>query len=146
MKLWQRLYNMVWLSVFACTLVPRWFGRYAAIVHGVVGVVVFALTRANAKMLDMAPVPDRLKRISKAVALLAAVQGVLGLGLGALHAWPAAPWLIHAILDGAHVFLSLAILAQSSSLATGYDMWEEHELAPAPSGTVSAGGAAKKSA
>ena len=130
MKLWQRLYNMVWLAFFACTLLPRWFGRYTVIAHVVLGVGILALALANKSSLSKLPVPDRLKRIAGAVAALSIAQAVLGAGLGGLSHWITAPSWLGSVVDGIHVVLSLAILAQSSSLATGYDMWEEKETGP----------------
>jgi Ni/Fe-hydrogenase subunit HybB-like protein len=130
MKLYQRLYQMVWLSLLSCTIVPRWFGKYTAPVHLILGVAILLFTRGNVRQLAAAPVPDRLKRISKAVASLAVFQAVAGVLLGSLRMWPEAPSWLHAAIDGIHVFVSFAILAQSSSLATGYDMWEEKEIGP----------------
>jgi hypothetical protein len=135
MQLWQRLYAMIWLTFFACTLIPRWFGKYTVIAHVVLGVLILGLSLANKKTLAGKPAPDRLKRISAAVAGLAAAQAVLGLTLGGLMRWQELPSWVASVLDGFHVVFSLTMLAQSASLATGYDMWEEKEIGPAPAKT-----------
>ena len=132
MKLFQRLYNAVWLATFSCLLVPRWMGKWGAPVHVLLGVLMLVVALANARALAALAVPERLKRISKTTAGLAIFQLVVGLAFGAVkHMWPDVPVLLSA-LNGTHVFVALAILAQTASVATGYDMWEEKEFGPAP--------------
>ncbi len=86
------------------------------------------LTQKNVRSLEALPVPARLKRISKATAGFAIFQLVVGLALGAvMHLAPSIP-LALPVLRGMHVVAALTILAQASSTATGYDMWEEKEI------------------
>jgi hypothetical protein len=134
MQLWQRLYNTVWLAFLACVLIPRWMGKYAGPpVHVLLGLAMLALTVLNARRLAALPVPARLQRISKVTAGIAAFQVVGGLAFGAVtHVAPNLP-VVGSVLHGVHVVCALAMLAQASSVATGYDMWEEKELAPATS-------------
>ena len=67
MQLWQRLYNMVWLSAATLMVFPRWFGKYSAPVHVLLGLALLVLARIHAKRLAALPVPERVKRISQAV-------------------------------------------------------------------------------
>jgi hypothetical protein len=129
MKLWSRLYCTVWLAFFSCVLISRWLGdSVGTSVHILLGVLLLILTLSNARSLGALPVPARLKRISKVTAGFAVFQTLGGLALGILaHFSQSLPW-VASILHGAHVVFALAILAQSSSLATTYDMWEEKEF------------------
>lgn len=133
MALWSKLYNTVWLSFFSCVLIPRWMGRYAGPpVHVLLGLILLILTVTNARRLAELPVPIRLKRISKVTAQFALFQVVGGLVLGAVtHLAPDLP-VVGPVLRGAHVIVALAILAQASSVATAYDMWEEKEFSSVP--------------
>lgn len=55
-------------------------------------------------------------------------QVVGGLMLGAVtHMFPNLT-VVGPVLRGAHVVCALTILPQASSVATGYDMWEEKEF------------------
>ncbi len=143
MPFWQRLYNTIWLAVFSCIVVPRWFSKYAAVAHVLMGLAMVALTRSNAAKLATLPVPDRLKRISKAVATVALIQLALGIALGALRHVHGVPTWAAEIAAALHLFMALAIVAQSSSLATGYDMWEEKEIGPSPTPASSGPGPGK---
>jgi chromate transport protein ChrA len=129
MQLWKCLYNTIWLAFFACVLIPRWMGAYAGYpVHGLLGLLLVVMTVTNARKLAALPVPARLKRISKVTMGLAVFQLVTGLALGGLlHMAPDLPY-VSPILHGAHIVIALAILAQTASVATSYDMWEEKEF------------------
>jgi len=133
MPLWKKLYNTIWLAFFSCVLIPRWMGKYAGPpVHVVLGLAMLIIARANARSLAFLSVPPRLKRISAATAGFALFQVVGGLALGAVtHMFPNLP-VVGPVLRGAHVVCALTILAQASSLATGYDMWEEKEFGVVP--------------
>ena len=132
MKLWQRLYNTVWLAFFACVLVPRWMGKYGAPVHVLLGLALLVLTVGNARRLAALPVPARLPRIAKVTSGIAVLQLVCGVAFGGVkHMLPDLPFLA-SVLNGVHVVCALAILAQASSVATGYDIWEEKETATTP--------------
>jgi len=127
MPLWSRLYNTVWLAFFSCVLVPRWMGKWGAPVHVLLGLGMLVLTVANARRLASLPVPARLQRISKVTAGIAVLQLVVGLAFGAVkHMFPDLP-IVAPALNGIHVVCALAMLSQASSVATGYDMWEEKE-------------------
>jgi len=129
MLLWRRLYNTVWLAFFACVLLSRWMGSIVGVpVHAVLGIALLVATWSNVRSLAVLPVPSRLKRISRAAAGFALFQLIVGLALGAVAHFAADLAIVSGILRGAHVVGALAILAQSSSLATGYDMWEEKEF------------------
>ncbi len=129
MQLWKRLYNTIWLAFFSCVLIPRWMGLYVGVpIHVLLGIAMLVMTQANARSLAALPVPPRLKRISKAAAGFAIFQIIAGLALGTgMHFAPNLP-VAPTVLLGVHDVCALALLSQSSSLATGYDMWEEKEF------------------
>jgi hypothetical protein len=129
MELWKKLYGTVWLAFFCCVLIPRWMGQYVGLpLHVLLGLVLLLMTLGNVKRLSAMPVPVRLKRISKVTAGFAVFQVISGMALaGVMHLAPKLPYLSPA-LRGAHAVIALAILAQASSVATAYDMWEEKEF------------------
>lgn len=129
MALWRRLYNTVWLAFFCCVLLPRWMGAATGFpMHVLLGVLMIVVTQSNVRKLGAIPVPDRLKRISKTTAAFAIFQLATGMALGALaHLAPNIPY-VAAACRGLHAICALAMLAQASSVATAYDMWEEKEL------------------
>jgi len=91
--------------------------------HFVVGLAVLILAVMNYRDLKGTSAPDRVKRISKTIPGMAAFDGLLGIPLfvfteGTVH------WAIGLL----HLVVSLAIIAQASSAATAYDMWEEKEF------------------
>jgi hypothetical protein len=127
--LWKKLYNTVWLAFFSCVLIPSWMGPYAGFpVHTLLGLVLLVVTQINVRNLAALPVPARLQRISKVTAGLAIFQIVSGLAIGGVsHLAPHLPFVLVG-LRGIHLVCALAILAQTSSVATAYDMWEEREF------------------
>ncbi len=129
MELWKRLYNTVWLAFFSCVLIPRWMGPWIGLsIHALLGFFMVLFTQTNMKRLANLPVPDRLKRISRVTAGFAVLQLIVGLALGGItHMAPHLP-LASPVLRAMHVICALAILAQASSVATAYDMWEEKEF------------------
>ena len=129
MQLWKALYGTVWLAFFSIVLLPRWIGAYIGFpIHVVLGLIMLFVTLGNARRLASMSVPLRLKRISKVTVGFAAFQLVFGAALGVvLYLFPDIPY-IAAVLQGVHIVCALAILAQASSVATAYDMWEEKEF------------------
>jgi hypothetical protein len=129
MQLWKRLYGTVWLAFFSCVIIPRWTGSKSGLsVHVLLGLAMLVITKRNARVLQTLPVPARLKRISKATVGFAVFQIICGLAFRAvMHFLPNLPAAAPA-LRVAHVISALAILAQASSVATAYDMWEEKEF------------------
>jgi hypothetical protein len=129
MQLWQKLYGTVWLAFFSCVLVPRWMGTYAGLpVHVLLGLILLVAAQGTAKRLSALPVPPRLKRISKVTLGFAIFQIVSGAALGSVMYWLPNRTVILAMIRVAHVVSALALLAQTSSVATAYDMWEEGEF------------------
>ena len=134
MQLWKKLYLTVWLAFFSCVLISRWMGPLVGWpIHAVLGLGLLAATWTNARQLTRLPVPSRLKRISKAAAGFAVFQLISGIALSAVAQLASNLTIVAQLLQGAHVVCALAILAQSSSVATAYDMWEEKEFETAPS-------------
>jgi hypothetical protein len=129
MQLWKKLYGTVWLAFFSCVLISRWMGSMVGWpIHAVLGLGMLAVTWTNARQLAVLPVPSRLKHISKVAAGFAAFQLISGLALGAIAHLASNLTIVAHVLRGAHVVSALAILSQSSSIATAYDMWEEKEF------------------
>jgi hypothetical protein len=129
MKLWNRLYYTVWLAFFSCVLISRWMGPHVgSSVHALLGVLLLIATLFNARSLAVLQVPARLKRVSKVTAGFAIFQVLGGLALAAVAHFAPNLSVVPTVLHGVHVVCALAILAQSSSVATAYDMWEEKEF------------------
>ena len=123
LKLWARLYLLIWLAFaqFFVTLLSKVLG--AILLHFALGLAVLVLAFMNYRSLMTTSAPVRVKRISKVILGMAALEGLLGIPLygfteGTLH------WTI----DVLHLAVALAIIAQASSTATAYDMWEEKEF------------------
>jgi hypothetical protein len=134
MKLWQRLYLMIWLLFFECLLVAHLFPTIViTALHVVLGAAVLALALANARALAAEPVPARLKRICQSTANLAIAQAVFGLVLGALkHAPLHLPSFLATVVAVFHLIIALAMITQAASVATAYDMRDEQELIDGP--------------
>ncbi|MEJ2246609.1 MAG: hypothetical protein P8Y80_11130 [Acidobacteriota bacterium] len=129
MQLWKKLYSTIWLAFFACVLVPRWMGESAGLpVHVLLGLLLLIVTVNNARQLAAMSVPSRLKRIGKVTMGFAIFQAISGLALGAVHHLALDMQYVVPVLHGIHIVCALAILAQASSVATAYDMWEEKEF------------------
>jgi hypothetical protein len=133
MELWQRLYGTVWLAFFSCVLIPRWMGPFLGLpIHVLLGCTLLLFTLTNRKRLGELPVPDRLKRISRVTAGLAILQLLAGMVLGGVLHWAPILPVVSPVLRAVHVICALAILAQASSVATAYDMWEDKEFGTIP--------------
>jgi hypothetical protein len=123
LKLWASLYLLIWL-VFLQFLVTAFSGVLGVIyLHFVVGLAVLALAIVNYRGLRRTSAPDRVKRISKVIPGMATFDGLLGIPLylfreGTIH------WATNLL----HLIVAVAIIAQASSVATAYDMWEEKEF------------------
>jgi hypothetical protein len=128
MPLWKRLYSTFWLAFFSCLPIPQWMGTHVGIpVHTLLGLAVLVLALGNIRLLSALPVPSRLLRISKVTVGFAIFQIANGLALGAvMHLAPNLPFVAPALI-GIHIICALTIMAQASSVATAYDMWEEKE-------------------
>jgi hypothetical protein len=122
LKLWARLYLLIWLA-FAQFFVTFFFLFGALYLHFLVGLAVLLLAMMNYRGLMRTFAPNRIKRISKVIPGMAVLGGLLGIPLymftdGTLH------WAINVL----HLLVALGIIAQASSVATAYDMWEEKEF------------------
>jgi len=123
LSLWARLYLLIWLA-FAQFFVTAFSEAFGALyLHFAVGLAVLALAIMNYRSLMNTSAPDRVKRISRVIPGMAAFDGLLGIPLyvftdGTTH------WAINIL----HLAVALAIIAQASSTATAYDMWEEKEF------------------
>ena len=128
--MWRQLYLIVWLTFLQIIIIllPS-LGRYLVDPHVILGLVILALAHYNYALLKRTSAPDRLKRIAKSTAALATFQIILGVILYANLRLNVAIPLVQIIIF-VHLVMALAIITQAASVATAYDMWEEHEFAP----------------
>ena len=123
LRLWAGLYLLIWLA-FAQFFVTAFSEAFGALyLHFAVGLAVLVLAIMNYRGLMNTSAPDRVKRISRVIPGMAAFDGLLGIPLyvftdGTVH------WAINIL----HLAVAVAIIAQASSTATAYDMWEEKEF------------------
>lgn len=123
LRLWARLYLLIWLA-FAQFFVTAFSEAFGVLyLHFAVGLAVLVLAIMNYRSLMNTSAPDRVKRISRVIPGMAAFDGLLGIPLyvftdGTVH------WAINIL----HLAVAVAIIAQASSTATAYDMWEEKEF------------------
>jgi hypothetical protein len=128
MKVWKQLYLVVWLAFLQIIIIllPR-FGSYLVDLHAVIGLAILGLAHYDNAKLKKSNAPNRLKRIATSTAVLATVQIILGLILYAdVRLNVNVPFVDVVIF--LHLVIALAIITQASSVATAYDMWEEHEF------------------
>lgn len=130
MKIWKQLYLIVWLAFLQIIiiLIPR-IGIKLVDVHALLGIAILALAHYNYAQLKHTTAPNRLKRIAKSTAALATFQIILGVILYANIRFNVGVPLVEVIIF-LHLATALAIIAQAASVATAYDMWEEHEYTP----------------
>ena len=132
MSLWKKLYAMVWLAFLQIVIIilPR-FTAYLVDAHVALGLIILALAHYNNAQIKKSDAPNRLKRIAKSTAILATIQIILGLVLYAdLRLNVSVP--LVSVISFIHLVTALAIITQASSVATAYDMWEEHEYSAPP--------------
>jgi hypothetical protein len=133
MKIWASLYAFVWVSFFEIAfIVLRMYGyRDLVHVHLILGIALIFWAQFNSMEVQKTQAPARTKRVSKAVVGMSVGAAVTGLILYL-------PYLdidigIHDFICGLvliHILFAFAMFAQSASVATGYDMWEEKEFLP----------------
>ncbi len=132
MSLWKKLYAMVWLVFLQIIIIilPS-FTTYLVDVHVALGLIILALAHYDNAQIKKTDAPNRLKRIAKSTAILATVQIILGVILYAnLRLNVNVP--LESVISFIHLVTALAIITQAASVATAYDMWEEHEYAALP--------------
>jgi len=119
---------MIWLAFFEIIIVASSiFGSvFPVYLHVFLGFVIFALAFNNLRLVTNTNAPDRIKRIVRSILGMSAFEGLLGLILFVNTTDISIPFTD--IIIFLHLVVSLIILAQSSSAATGYDMWEEKEF------------------
>jgi len=131
MKIWKQLYVIVWLAFFQIIIIllPV-FGDKLVDLHALLGFIILGLAHYDYAMLKRTEAPNRLKRIAKSTAVLATFQIIMGLILYANVRLNANIPLIEVVIF-IHLVIALAIITQAASVATAYDMWEEHEYTSA---------------
>lgn len=125
--MWKQLYLIVWLTFLQIIiiLVPR-LGSSLVDLHAALGFVILGLAHYDYAVLKRSEAPNRLKRITKSTAILATFQVILGIVLYANLRLNMSIPLIQ-VVTFIHLMTALAIITQAASVATAYDMWEEHE-------------------
>ena len=126
--MWKQLYAIVWLAFLQIVIIllPR-FTIYLVDAHLGLGLVILALAHYNSTKIRKTEAPTRLKRIAKSTAMLATFQIILGMILYAnLRVNVGIPY--PSIVSFLHIVIALAIITQAASVATAYDMWEDHEF------------------
>ena len=127
MSVWKQLYAMVWLAFLQIIIItlPR-FTIYLVDAHVALGLAILALAHYDNALIKKTAAPNRLKRIVKSTAILATFQIILGVILYAnLRLGVSIP--LVSLISFFHIVIALAIITQAASVATAYDMWEEHE-------------------
>ena len=129
MKIWTQLYLLVWLTFLQIIiiLIPS-IGGGLVDLHALLGFVILGLAHYDYAALKRTHTPNRLKRIAKATAVLATFQVILGIVIYANLRLNVSIPLVQ-VVTFIHLVIALAIITQASSVATAYDMWEEHEYA-----------------
>jgi len=124
------LYAMVWLAFLQISIIilPR-FTPYLIHAHVILGLVILVLAHVDYEQIKKTEAPNRLKRIVKSTAVLATIQPILGVILFARVTLNASVPFV-GVVSFLHLVTALAIITQAASVATAYDMWEEHEYAP----------------
>jgi len=118
---------MVWLAFLQIVIIvmPR-FTLYLVDVHAILGLAILGLAHYNNAKMKHTEAPNRLKRITKTTAILATFQIIVGIILYAnLRMNLSVP--LAGVIIFIHIVIALAIITQAASVATAYDMWEEHE-------------------
>ena len=123
------MYLLVWITFLQIIIIifpvlgltPTYY------LHTFVGLILVGVAMASYSLVRKTACPDRIKRISKTTAILAVIQGILGILLLAgimLHFGT----VFQDIILFIHVVNALAIITQASSSATAFDMWEQKEF------------------
>lgn len=118
---------MVWLAFLQIIIItlPR-FTIYLVDAHVALGLAILVLAHYDSALIKKTAAPNRLKRIVKSTAVLATFQIILGIILYAnLRLSVSIP--LVSVISFFHIVVALAIITQAASVATAYDMWEEHE-------------------
>ena len=132
-EIWQSLYLMIWMAFleFILIFMDSFGWAYLVEIHILLGVIMLALAYNNLVKVKKTDAPDRIKRIVKATAGFVIFQDILGMPLF-LNSILNLSLPFTEILDFLHLAIALTIIAQASSVATAYDMWEEKEFMQVP--------------
>jgi hypothetical protein len=128
LTIWKQLYALIWLAFLQIIIIllPR-FVIYLVDVHVLLGLAILGLAHYNNMSIKKSEAPNRLKRIVKSTAVLASIQPILGIILYLNIRFNVAIPFVEVIVF-LHLAMALAIITQAASVATAYDMWEEHEF------------------
>ncbi len=132
MKNWVSLYLIIWLAFleFISILTSNFGLPFSLEIHIILGAMIIVLTYNNLVKVNKTDAPNRIKRILKSMVGLAVFQAIVGIMLFLNSRMFTIPFM--EIMDFLHLAIALAIITQASSVATGYDMWEEKEFTQPP--------------
>lgn len=132
MEIWKQFYLMVWLAFLQIVIItlPS-IATYLVEVHVLLGLAILALAHYDNQQIKKTAAPGRLKRTAKATAILAIIQPIFGIILWVNVRLNIGIPLVE-VVSFLHLVTALAIITQAASVATAYDMWEEHEYAQEP--------------
>ena len=141
MRLWVRLYGMIWLAFVQIWLAYTPLAPPIPVyLHVVLGVALVVLAYRNFVTLRAASTVGRIKRTARATFALTLLLAVLG-GALYLHVGSNVVVLAGITLEGGLRFLhfvnAMAVFAQVCATAVVYDVWEEQEfLRPSAPGEI----------
>lgn len=130
MKIWASLYLIIWLAFleFISVFTNNFGWPFSIEIHALLGIVILVIAYDNLSKVRKTDAPNRIKRILKATIGLAVFQAILGIPLFLNSRGFPVPFV--GAIDFLHLVSALAIIAQASSVATTYDIWEEKEFSP----------------
>ncbi|HTS33359.1 MAG TPA: hypothetical protein VMI55_05415 [Thermoplasmata archaeon] len=133
MRLWAALYLMIWVVFleFLLAMIPLAPGIQLPL-HAMLGLVIVGVAYYNFAGLRSSRAPGRLKLIAKTTLWLAFLMVFLGIALllNVGFSWnvPVLNVSVYHTILFFHIVNAFAIITQSASVATAYDMWEEREF------------------
>jgi len=108
------------------SVLTNFFGLpFSLEIHIFLGAIILVLAYNNLVKVNKTNAPDRIKRILKTIVGFGVFQAILGILLFINLRYSSIPFID--ISDFLHLVI-LVVIAQASSAATSYDMWEEKEF------------------
>jgi hypothetical protein len=133
MKTWALMYSLIWVAVLQILVILFPVLSFSSTVdlHTVIGIVVVVLANYVYFLVRRTACPGRIKRIARVTAIMSFIQIVFGAVLYESIALAFSSSTLFEITLFFHVLIAVAIVAQASSAATAFDMWERKEFTPA---------------
>ena len=127
------MYSLIWVAVLQILVILFPVLSFSSTVdlHAVIGIVVVVLANYVYFLVRRTACPGRIKRIARVTAIMSFIQIVFGAVLYESIALAFSSSTLFEITLFFHVLIAVAIVAQASSAATAFDMWERKEFTPA---------------